>query len=304
MLDNALISRLPQACEVISVIPLPLSENCDTAKTEVRLQNGHLARFFQKSSTGQHGFELMRAHYESESSLYRFIPQNVPPPMALVTHESDPDRHSYLMEFVEMDADKLPGPKPFIQTIATLHRRSAGNSPSGMFGFGIDTKFAHLPIPKCWDLSWTSWWKQHMTNVFTCEARERGTRTQDEDQLVDYYLNEAIPRYIRPLESGSHRIRPTLLHTDLWPGNVKFKDDNETVCIFDANALWGHNEMELGLLANPRYPLGKAYIDEYWQHIPRSEPQSDADSRVMMYMIRHQACLASVYPNDSTLRDL
>lgn len=62
--------------------------------------------------------------------------------------------------------------------------------------------------------------------------------------------------------------------------------------------------VELGLVANPRYPLGKAYIEEYWKHIPVSEPEEDADIRVMMYMIRHQTCLASVYPDDSKLRDV
>ncbi|KAI1733791.1 Fructosamine kinase-domain-containing protein [Xylaria scruposa] len=302
-LDEAVLSQLPQGCEVINITPLGLSENCDTTRIEVRLPDGSTARFFEKSSTGQHGFELMRAHYESESSLYRFIPGNVPPPIALVTYQSDPDRHSFLMEFVDMIDDELPGPEPFMETIACLHRESAGKSPTGKFGFPIDTKFAHLTTPNCWDASWESWWTQHMTMVFEREVQERGARSQEEDDLVDFYINKAIPRYIRPLESAGRSIQPTLLHTDLWPGNVKFKLDNETVCIFDANAMWGHNEMELGLVANPRYPLGEAYIEEYWKHIPVSEPEEDADSRVIMYMVRHQACLASVYPDDSKLRD-
>lgn len=62
--------------------------------------------------------------------------------------------------------------------------------------------------------------------------------------------------------------------------------------------------MELGLVANPRYPLGDEYIEEYWKHIPVSEPEEDAASRVIMYMVRHQACLASVYPDDPKLRDV
>ncbi|RWA04491.1 hypothetical protein EKO27_g10613 [Xylaria grammica] len=303
-LDEALLSHLPHGCEVINVTPLGLSENCDTTRIEVRLSDGSTKEFFEKSSTGQHGFELMRAHYESESSLYRFIPDNVPPPIAFVTYRSNPDRHSFLMEFVDMVDDELPGPEPFMETIASLHRESSGKSPTGKFGFPIDTKFAHLTTPNHWDASWESWWTKHMDMVFKREVRERGARSQEEDALVDFYLNKAIPRYIRPLETGGRSIQPTLLHTDLWPGNVKFKLDNETVCIFDANAMWGHNEMELGLVANPRYPLGGAYIEEYWKHIPVSEPETDANNRVIMYMIRHQACLASVYPDDSKLRDI
>lgn len=86
------------------------------------------------------------------------------------------------------------------------------------------------------------------------EVQERGPRSHEEDELVDFYLNKAIPRYIRPLESGGRSIQPTLLHTDLWPGNVKFKLDNETVCIFDANAMWGHNESKCELGSPPLYP--------------------------------------------------
>ncbi|KAI0523867.1 Fructosamine kinase-domain-containing protein [Xylaria bambusicola] len=303
-LDEAVISHLPLGCEVISVNPKGLSENCDTTEIEIRLEDGSIERYFEKSSTGQHGFELMRAHYESETSLYRFIPENLPPPIALIQYKSDPDRHSFLMKFVDMVDDELPDPAPFMETIATLHRKSAGKSPTGRFGFSVDTKFAHLATPNFWDDSWESWWTRHMKMVLERELQERGTRTQEEDDLVDFYLTKAIPRYIRPLESDGRSIQPTLLHTDLWPGNVKFKPDYETVCIFDANAMWGHNEMELGLVANPRYPLGKAYIEEYRKRILPSAPEQDADSRVIMYMIRHQACLASVYPDDVKLREI
>lgn len=184
----------------------------------------------------------MKAHYESESNLYRFIPDNVPPPIAFDTYHSDPDRHFYLMEFVDMMDGQLPGPEPFMGTIASLHQGSAEKSPTGMFGFPIDTKFAHLATPNCWDASWGSWWRKNMEMVFKREVHERGARSQEEDDLVSFYLEKAIPRYIRPLESDGRSVQPTLLHTDLWPGNVKFKRDSETICIFDANALWGHNE--------------------------------------------------------------
>lgn len=62
--------------------------------------------------------------------------------------------------------------------------------------------------------------------------------------------------------------------------------------------------MELGVIRNPRYPLGKAFLNEYLKKVPISEPKEDFDSRNIMYMIRHQVCLASVYPNETKLRDM
>ncbi|KAI0966347.1 Fructosamine kinase-domain-containing protein [Xylaria arbuscula] len=247
-IDEAILSQLPHGCVVINITSLRLSENCDTARIEVQLPNGTRAQFFEKSSTGKHGFELMRAHYESESSLFRFIPENIPPPIAMTTYRSDPNRHSFLMEFIDMVDDELPGPEPFMEAIASLHRESAGKSPTRKFGFSVDTKFAHLTTPNYWDASWESWWTQHMNMVFKREAQERGPRTQEEEDLVDFYQKKAIVRYIRPLESDGRSIQPTLLHTDLWPGNVKFKLDHKRVCIFDANAMWGHNESKCDML--------------------------------------------------------
>ena len=62
--------------------------------------------------------------------------------------------------------------------------------------------------------------------------------------------------------------------------------------------------MELGIIRNPRYPLGKGFLKEYLKKVPISEPEEDFDSRNIMYMVRHQVCLASVYPKEAKLRDV
>lgn len=62
--------------------------------------------------------------------------------------------------------------------------------------------------------------------------------------------------------------------------------------------------VELALLRNPRYPLGKAYLKQYREVVHITEPEEDADSRNIMYLVRHQVCLASIYPNDPKLREM
>ncbi|KAL1852474.1 hypothetical protein Daus18300_012155 [Diaporthe australafricana] len=80
--------------------------------------------------------------------------------------------------------------------------------------------------------------------------------------------------------------------------------DMESVCVYDANAFWGHSEVDLGLFRNPRYPLGKSYLTEYWKHIPISEPEEDADGRNNVYMVRNQVLLSALFPNDAKLREM
>ena len=45
-------------------------------------------------------------------------------------------------------------------------------------------------------------------------------------------------------------------------------------------------------------------MKEYLKKVPISEPEEDFDSRNIMYMLRHQVCLASVYPKEAKLRDM
>lgn len=62
--------------------------------------------------------------------------------------------------------------------------------------------------------------------------------------------------------------------------------------------------MELGIIRNPTSRLGDAFIEAYLKKVPISEPREDFDSRVIMYMIRHEVCRASMYSDDPTLRDV
>lgn len=61
--------------------------------------------------------------------------------------------------------------------------------------------------------------------------------------------------------------------------------------------------VELAPFINTRYPLGESFLQEYWKHIEVSEPKEDLDSRLLIYLIRHQVCLSSLYPKQAELRD-
>lgn len=62
--------------------------------------------------------------------------------------------------------------------------------------------------------------------------------------------------------------------------------------------------VDLGVFRNPRYPLGKPYLKEYWKRVPISEPEEDVDSRNTLYMLRGQIMLSILYPHDPKLREM
>jgi len=200
-----------------------------------------LLTFYQEAK-GQYGWGLMEAAFRSESATHRFAPEYVPRPVKLGTYESDPNTHFFLADFVEMLEDEIPEPEPYMAAVMALHQRSMGQSPEGKFGFAVNTRFGDLEQSNRWDSSWEGFWTGQMRDFISREERLRGPHDAQLVRLRDLFLERVLPRYLRPLETEGRSITPCLIHADLWPGNVKYRTDGTTVCMYDASALWGHNE--------------------------------------------------------------
>ncbi|KAK3989601.1 Fructosamine/Ketosamine-3-kinase [Cladorrhinum sp. PSN332] len=247
----------------------------------------------------------MQSAFTSETTAYQFIPEHVPRPIAKGTYKSRPDVHFFLAEFFEMIDDDIPRPDSYMSAVAALHTRSMGKSPNGKFGFPVNTRFGNLEQDNSWTNTWEEFWTRQMKDFLEREdAAHEGEHHAELERLRPLFFDKVLPRYLRPLESDGRSVTPCLIHADLWPGNVKYKDDGDTVCVYDACAMWGHNEVDLGVFRNPRYPLGKPYLKEYWKQVPISEPEEDVDSRNTLYMLRNQILLSTLYPQDPKLREI
>ncbi|KAM0335762.1 hypothetical protein ACHAQA_000812 [Verticillium albo-atrum] len=305
-LDKALLAVLPAGGKVIAVSPSGISDYCRTSRIDVQLPNGQVKVFFEKAAIGMglQGFDLIQAHWTSETSLYRFIPDFMPKPVGTGSYEGQLDVYFFVMEFVDMVDEDMPSAEAYMAAPIMLYQKSVGKSPGGKFGFPVKTRFGDMEQDNDWESSWELWWTNHMKMVFEREERICGPHTAEVAQLKKDFMEMVLPRYLRPMESEGRELKPCLVHTDLRPGNVKYKPDGKSVVVHGANAVWGHNEMELALFRNPRYPFGDRYLEEYRKHVPPTEPAEDADSRNTMYMIRHQVCLATLFANQPMLREI
>lgn len=138
--------------------------------------------------------------------------------------------------------DETPSSEAYITPIAELHRRSMGKSPTGMFGFAVNTTFGNLEQQNRWSGSWEEFWITQMRQFLDREETVGGAHDAGLIQLKQVFFDKVLPRYLRPLESDGRTIDPCLLHGDLWPGNVKYKADRKSAWVYDASSLWGHNE--------------------------------------------------------------
>lgn len=182
----------------------------------------------------------MKGAFEAEKALYGFIPENVPRPIACGTYKSQPDTHFYMCEFMNMQ-DKVTSPRNWAEAAARLHSRSMGHSPTGMFGFQCTTHLSDVAVDNTWNSSWETFWTQQMKSLLDQEGALHGPDAEF-SRLKDSFLTRVIPRYLRPLESEGRAISPCLVHSDLWPGNIKPMSFGDAVAMFDACAYWGHNE--------------------------------------------------------------
>lgn len=183
---------------------------------------------------------MMEGTFAAESALYSIVPEHVPKPLAWGTYRSEPDIHYYICDFVDM-LDEVPDARRWAETIAKLHLNSMGKSPNGKFGFEVTTHLANVPVNNNWNDSWESFWTQQLRSLLEQEETIRGP-DEEFTVLKSALYEKVIPRLLGPLETGGRRIKPCLIHSDLWPGNIKPKTYTDELCMFDACAYWGHNE--------------------------------------------------------------
>ena len=185
--------------------------------------------------------------------------------------------------------------------MARLH--SSHTSPEGKFGFHCTTYNGDLPQDNTWFDSWEVFFDNGLRHVLRVRE-ERAGPNAELDELLPSLFDKVIPRLLRPLESDGRKIEPSLVHGDMWCGNVANVEGPEEGIVFDPSSFWAHNECmffpsipsNLGLSPNhtesdelgnwrPDRNRMKAYCGEYLSLIPPAEPNCEFDDRNALYSL-------------------
>ena len=136
----------------------------------------------------------------------------------------------FLCEFVDITTDP-PDPKALAARLAQMHRES--QSPTGKFGFPVTTYDGKLPQVTDWESSWTTFFSKLLAGVACLDVDVNGP-WDELQQALDRTLKEVIPRLLGVLETGGRKIKPCLIHGDLWEGNIGTDFQTGKLYIFDA----------------------------------------------------------------------
>jgi len=170
------------------------------------------------------------------------------------------------------------------KALARMHLAEAneerGNAKKA-FGFPLDNTIGGTPQPNPWTApnSGTKEWIE-----FFCKFRIG----HQLDLAGDSYCSNLWEKDIEPRLpllfedlSGDKEIKPSLLHGDLWSGNIGSADGSPSV--FDPAVYWGHHEAEWGMAWCAGF--GKSFWDGYRSLIPEDDGFLD---RRPLYDAYHQ----------------
>ena len=135
--------------------------------------------------------------------------------------------------------DDIPEIQAFTQNLAELHTK--GVSPNGMYGFHVPTYKGTIPQYTAWHDTWEESYHHSLKWMVHAEEVSQGADPEMQE-LCQGIFDIVIPRLLRPLETGGRSIQPRLIHGDIWAGNCSTNVDTNMPVIYDAAALYAHNE--------------------------------------------------------------
>ena len=112
---------------------------------------------------------------------------------------------------------------------------AVAEAQAGEFGFTVDNTCGDTPQPNGWMDDWVQF--------FTERRIRHQLRLARDAQLSEFgdLICEKMPEWFEPCGV----ITPSILHGDLWSGNIGTVDGKPSV--FDPAVYYGHNEAEFGM---------------------------------------------------------
>ena len=198
--------------------------------------------YCEQVAQGDTGKAMVSGEFISMTTLHQIIPDCTPAPIAWGTYASNSEIHFFLCHFVEV-IDEVPDIQRFTTKVAELHANSS--SPNGKYGFPVPTYMGQMPQYNTWTESWEEFFTRSMERLMTSIEETQGP----DDELRDLFnltMGKVVPRLLRPLETGGRQIKPSLVHGDLYSGNVSVDVEDGRPVFYDATCLYAHNECKKG----------------------------------------------------------
>ena len=147
-----------------------------------------------------------------------------------------------LLEWIEEGRPGRAGWTRLGRELAALHRDVGPGRPEARFGWDGANLIGSLPQPNGWSDDWAGFWAGRRIRPLARELRVRGTLSATQAAAVEAVAERADDLLGAAVAADG----PSLLHGDLWSGNVLFARDGAPVLI-DPAVYVGHREVDLAM---------------------------------------------------------
>lgn len=285
-IHKSVLLVMPTGTKVVSAESWGISAWTKTAKVTVALPDESLKRYFLKLATGKGARALTEGEFHSANAINNLITGFVPKAAGWGQYQQGESQvYWFLGDFHDMELSRAPDPMLFTAKIAELHQKGA--SPNGMFGFQVPTVCGVMERTVTWERSWAVSFTHQLKDVIRYD-NEANNAWPAYDAACKQLLDKVIPRLLGILQSDGRQITPTLIHGDLWEGNVGIDMETGESIAFDPGSVYAHNELEFGTWRCPwaHHFHAPIYIRLYQRHCEPSDPAEEWDDRNRLYSIR------------------
>lgn len=229
---------------------------------------------------------MLGGEFESSKVIHSTMPDFIPTPSGFGKYKvENPETYFYLSKFVDMDVASPPDPADFTSRLAHLHKTS--QSPTGNFGFHVRTCDGDRPHTVDWQESWAVFYRNLFLGVCELDIKRNGPWPEYE-RAISQVAWKVIPRLLEPLQAEGRKIKPCIIHGDLWEGNMGINMETGDTILFDAGSYFAHNEMELGHWRCEFSSVfrSEVYMRHYLLNYPAAEPADEFDDRNRLYSLK------------------
>ncbi|WP_125762700.1 fructosamine kinase family protein [Companilactobacillus hulinensis] len=128
--------------------------------------------------------------------------------------------------------------------------------------FGLDHNILNAKNPKIntWQDDWGVFFVKQRLEVLVNEVKHKRYWNQYREDLMVQLEEKILDFY------SQHKVEPSLLHGDLWNGNVGYEADGSPI-LFDPDVFYGNREMDIAmtLLFGG---FGREFYEEYAKEYP------------------------------------
>jgi Fructosamine-3-kinase len=195
--------------------------------TALRLADDHQQWFVKTNSADR--LDMFKAEAEGLEAMADTGTIRVPRPLCTGSHAGQ----SYIvMEYIASGGAGSRGQALAGERLAAMHRHTAER-----FGWHRDNTIGATHQPNAWRADWIDFWREQRLGFQLELAGRNGfpNLARRGEQLLDRF-----PVLI------DHDPQPSLLHGDLWGGNITFDAHGQPV-IFDPAVYYGDREAELAM---------------------------------------------------------